>query len=231
VRYQGERFLAACRHSGGGRRGDTRPRRGSARPGQRDGAFDRPSGAVAGLTHARVVLGVFAKQNAPMNADQVGQTPILGRDGCSGWSRSSSGCKPARVARRADRGRRGKHRLAAVDAVLAHPVTQRRVVDAQLPATSAIGRPVLRTRFTASRFYSLVSPRRVRWGPCLCSSPMRTSSHPRRPASGEVRTDPSKGSRRRSGSADVPRFGGSEPCGHWAGSAGWRAAAVAEQVC
>src|SRR5512132_319665 len=28
--------------------------------------------------------------------------------GCCGWSRSSSGCKPARVARRAGRGRRGK---------------------------------------------------------------------------------------------------------------------------
>jgi hypothetical protein len=40
---------------------------------ERDGAFDRPSGAVAGLTHARVVLGVFAKQNAPMNADQGGK--------------------------------------------------------------------------------------------------------------------------------------------------------------
>jgi hypothetical protein len=28
--------------------------------------------------------------------------------GCCGWSRSSSGCEPARVARRAGRGRRGK---------------------------------------------------------------------------------------------------------------------------
>src|SRR6266511_2185869 len=28
--------------------------------------------------------------------------------GCCGWSRSSSGCGPARVARRAGRGRRGK---------------------------------------------------------------------------------------------------------------------------
>src|SRR5512132_3639140 len=44
-----------------------------------------------------------------MNADQVGQTPILGREGCCGWSRSSNSCEPARVARRAGRhGRRGK---------------------------------------------------------------------------------------------------------------------------
>jgi hypothetical protein len=28
--------------------------------------------------------------------------------GCCGWSRSSSGCEPVRVARRAGRGRRGK---------------------------------------------------------------------------------------------------------------------------
>src|SRR6266487_3813753 len=28
--------------------------------------------------------------------------------GCCGWSRSSSGCEPVRVARRASRGRRGK---------------------------------------------------------------------------------------------------------------------------
>ena len=44
--------------------------------------------------------------------------------------------------------------------------------------------PVLRTSSTASRLNSLVNPRRVRWGVCLCSSPMRTSSHPRCPASG-----------------------------------------------
>ena len=43
-----------------------------------------------------------------MNEDQVGQSPILGREGCCGWSRWSSGCEPARVARRSGRGRGGK---------------------------------------------------------------------------------------------------------------------------
>src|SRR5215211_2763570 len=51
-------------------------------------------------------------------------------------------------------------------------------------ATAAIGRPLLWTSSTASRLNSLVNPRRVRWDGCLCSSPMRTSSHPRCPASG-----------------------------------------------
>jgi len=51
-------------------------------------------------------------------------------------------------------------------------------------ATAAIGRPVLRTSSTASRLNSLVNPRRVRCGVCLYSSPIRTSSHPRCPASG-----------------------------------------------
>ncbi len=48
-------------------------------------------------------------------------------------------------------------------------------------ATSAIGRPVVQTSSTASRLNASVNRRRVR---CLCSSPMRTSSHRRCPASG-----------------------------------------------
>jgi hypothetical protein len=74
--------------------------------------------------------------------------------------------------------------LAAVDAVLSDPVTQRRIVDPSSRAIWAMGRPVLRTNSTASRLNSAVNPRRVRWGGCLCSSPMRASSHPRCPASG-----------------------------------------------
>jgi hypothetical protein len=66
-------------------------------------------------------------------------------------------------------------------------------VESSMPnsrAISAIGRPVLPTRSTASRLNSLVNPRRVRCGDCLCSSPMRTSSHPRCPASGGRSTYP-----------------------------------------
>jgi hypothetical protein len=73
--------------------------------------------------------------------------------------------------------------LTTVDTVLAHPVAQRGVVDTQLPGDHTDRSAAAADQLHRSCLNSLVNPRRVCWTLSVFLS-MRTSSHPRCPASG-----------------------------------------------